>query len=156
MNRGVGAATAFARLYHRWFDDPLALADESARQAHAVVGERVADVLALWNERTRSWLPGTPTVLRLEACDLAAFAMRAPHIALLFGTVDTAAPTAALGCSLRWERFRPCSYAIGRTVIDIELETDEKGLLVGAQVALDDGGRIALGGRAVRALPCAV
>ena len=50
----------------------------------------------------------------------------------------------------------PCSYAIGRTVVDIELETDEKGLLVGAQVALDDGGRIALGGRAVRALPCAV
>ncbi|OUO89597.1 hypothetical protein B5F40_10185 [Gordonibacter sp. An230] len=156
MNRGIDAATAFARLYHRWFDDPLALADEGARQAHSVVGEQVVDMLALWDERARSWLPGTPTILRLETHDLTAFAMRAPHIALFFGAINAEPSMAAPGCALRWESFRPCSYAIGRTVIGIALETDGDGLLVGAEAVLDDGGRVALGGSVARSLPCAV
>ena len=152
MSMPVEAATAFANLYQRWFDDARGLAEANRRQARGAIGACVADVVTLWNERERSWLPNAPTILRLESGDLAAFAMREPCIALYSGCIATDAPVTGL----RWESFRPCSYAIGRTVIDIELETDEKGLLVGAQVALDDGGRIALGGRAVRSLPCAV
>ena len=155
MNRGVGAATAFARLYHRWFDDPLALADESARQAHAVVGERVADVLALWDERTllAPRHADRPAPRSMRPCRVRD--ARAAHRAALRRRRHRSAH-GGVGMFAALERFRPCSYAIDRTVVDIELETDEKGLLVGAQVALDDGGRIALGGRAVRALPCAV
>ncbi|MFQ9181249.1 MAG: hypothetical protein ACLR3C_16200 [Eggerthella lenta] len=102
----------------------------------------MADVLALFDERTRAYLPGAPTVLRLEGCDLAAFVMRAPHIALHVGSLETDAPVAGL----RWKSLRPCSYAIGRQVSDLVFCTDENGLLVELEIVLDDGGRLVVGG----------
>lgn len=151
----VDAAAAFAQLYHQWFDNARALASESARRAQALAGSYVADVLTLWDESTRSWVPDAPTILRLESCDLASFTMRAPHIALYLGSIDTGPRAAAFGSSMRWESFRPCSYAIGRTVADLVLSTDEHGMLVGVEAVLDDGGRLALGGPAAWELPCA-
>ena len=105
------------------------------------VGSYVADVLTLFDERDRSYLPGAPTILRLEACDLAVFVMRAPHIALHVGCVETDAPVAGM----RWKSLRPCSYAIGRKVADLVASVDERGLLVGLEVVLDDGGRLVMG-----------
>lgn len=151
----VDAAAAFARLYHQWFDDACGQAAESARQAQALAGSYVADVLTLWDESTRSWVRGAPTILRLEACDLASFTMRAPHIALYLGSIDTDPSSAAFGSSMRWESFRPCSYAIGRTVADLVFNTDEQGLLIDVEAVLDDGGRLALGYLAAWELPCA-
>ncbi|MFQ8867725.1 MAG: hypothetical protein ACLR67_05460 [Eggerthella lenta] len=52
----------------------------------------MADVVTLWNEQERSWLPNAPTILRLESGDLAAFAMREPCIALYSGRIATDAP----------------------------------------------------------------
>ena len=101
----------------------------------------MADVLTLFDERDRSYLPGAPTILRLEACDLAVFVMRAPHIALHVGCVETDAPVAGM----RWKSLRPCSYAIGRKVADLVASVDERGLLVGLEVVLDDGGRLVMG-----------
>ena len=89
-----------------------------------------------------TYLPGAPTVLRLEGCDLAAFVMRAPHIALHVGSLETDAPVAGL----RWKSLRPCSYAIGRQVSDLVFCTDENGLLVELEIVLDDGGRLVVGG----------
>lgn len=88
----VDAATAFANLYQRWFDDPRGLARANRHQARRAIGSYVADVLALFDERARAYLPGAPTVLRFEDCDLAAFVMRAPHIALHAGSLETDAP----------------------------------------------------------------
>ena len=48
---------------------------------------------------------------------------------------------------LCWESFRPCSYAIGRTVADLVLVTGRGGLLEDVEVVLDDGGRLFLGNR---------
>lgn len=138
----VDAATAFANLYQRWFDDPRGLARANRRQARCAVGSYVADVLALFDERARAYLPGAPTVLRFEDCDLAAFVMRAPHIALHVGSLETDAPVAGL----RWKSLRPCSYAIGRQVSDLVFCTDENGLLVELEIVLDDGGRLVVGG----------
>ena len=90
----------------------------------------------------RAYLPGAPTVLRFEDCDLAAFVMRAPHIALHVGSLETDAPVAGL----RWKSLRPCSYAIGRQVSDLVFCTDENGLLVELEIVLDDGGRLVVGG----------
>ena len=104
----VDAATAFANLYQRWFDDPRGLARANRRQARCAVGSYVADVLTLFDERARAYLPGAPTVLRLEGCDLAAFVMRAPHIALHVGSLETDAPVAGL----RWKSLRPCSLSL--------------------------------------------
>ena len=98
-------------------------------------------MLTLWDERARAYLPGAPTVLRLETCDLAAFVMREPHIALHVGSVETDAPVAGL----RWKSLRPCSYAIGRRVSDLVMSMDEHGLLVELEVVLDDGGRLVIG-----------
>ncbi|HIW76385.1 MULTISPECIES: hypothetical protein [Gordonibacter] len=155
MTWGVDAATAFARLYHRWFDDAAELIAENAREARTLKGSFVADVLTLWDMDARAWLPGAPTILRLETCDLAVFTMRAPHLALFFGSIDTDSPAAAFGPSLRWESFRPCSYAIGRTVSDLVFTMDENSLLTGIEAVLDDGGRLALGNPATWELPCA-
>lgn len=143
MSMPVEAATAFANLYQRWFDDARGLAEANRRQARGAVGARVADVVTLWNERERSWLPNAPTILRLESGDLAAFAMREPCIALYSGCIATDAPVTGL----RWESFRPCSYAIGRTVADLVLVTGRGGLLEDVEVVLDDGGRLLLGNR---------
>ncbi|WP_080802842.1 hypothetical protein [Arabiibacter massiliensis] len=148
----IEAAAAFASLYQRWFDDPRGLAEDNRRQARETLGAYVADVLTLWDERARAWLPGAPTILRLETCDLAAFAMREPHIALFVGSVETASPVAGL----RWESFRPCSYAIGRTVADLVFDIDEDGLLASVEAVLDDGGRLLLGNRDARPLARAV
>ena len=68
--------------------------------------------------------------------------MRAPHIALHVGSVETDAPIAGL----RWKSLRPCSYAIGRQVSDLVFCTDENGLLVELEIVLDDGGRLVVGG----------
>lgn len=141
MTRPVDAAAAFANLYQRWFDDASGLAAANRRQAREAVGSYVADVLTLFDERDRSYLPGAPTILRLEACDLAVFVMRAPHIALHVGCVETDAPVAGM----RWKGLRPCSYAIGRKVADLVASVDERGLLVGLEVVLDDGGRLVMG-----------
>ena len=84
----------------------------------------MADVLALFDERARAYLPGAPTVLRFEGCDLAVFVMRGPHIALHVGSLETDAPVAGL----RWKSLRPCSYAIGRQVSDLVFCTDENGV----------------------------
>lgn len=143
MSMPVEAATAFANLYQRWFDDARGLAEANRRQARGAIGACVADVVTLWNERERSWLPNAPTILRLESGDLAAFAMREPCIALYSGRIATDAPVAGL----RWESFRPCSYAIGRTVADLVLVTGRGGLLEDVEVVLDDGGRLFLGNR---------
>ena len=137
------AAAAFANLYQRWFDDPRGLARANRRQARCAVGSYVADVLALFDERARAYLPGAPTVLRFEGCDLAVFVMRGPHIALHVGSLETDAPVAGL----RWKSLRPCSYAIGRTVADLVLVTGRGGLLEDVEVVLDDGGRLFLGNR---------
>ena len=142
MSAPVDAATAFANLYQRWFDDAHSLAVANRRQARAAIGAYVADVLTLWDDRSRAYLPGAPTILRLETCDLAAFVMRGPHIALHAGSVETDAPVAGL----RWKSLRPCSYAIGRRVSDIVTTADERGLLVELEVVLDDGGRLVVGG----------
>ena len=143
MSASIDAPTAFANLYQQWFDDARCLADKNRQQAQSVVGSRLADVLTLWDERTRSYLPGAPAILRFETFDLAAFVMREPHIALHFGSLETEAPVA----TLRWRSFRPCSYAIGRQVSDLVITFDERGLLVEAEVVLDDGGRLVLGDR---------
>lgn len=143
MSVPVEAATAFANLYQRWFDDARGLAEANRLQARRAVGARVADVLTLWDEHARAWLPGAPTILRLKSGDLAAFAMREPCIALHSGRIATDAPVAGL----RWESFRPCSYAIGRTVVDLVLVTGRGGLLEDVEVVLDDGGRLFLGNR---------
>lgn len=156
MSRPVDAATAFAQLYHRWFDDARGLTAESAQRAQRLTGSYVADVLTLWDTEARAWLPDAPMVLRLETCDLAVFTMRAPHIALFQGCLDTECSAAAFGPTLRWESFRPCSYAIGRTVADLVLSMDEQGLLTGLEAVLDDGGRIILGDATARELPRAV
>ena len=84
----VDAAAAFANpvpaMVH---DDPRAASHETnRRQARCAVGSYVADVLALFDERARAYLPGAPTVLRFEGCDLAVFVMRGPHIALHVGS----------------------------------------------------------------------
>lgn len=152
MSVTVEAAAAFAGLYQRWFDDPRGLVEDNRLQARGALGAYVADVLTLWDERARAWLPDAPTILRLETCDLAAFTMRGPHIALFFGSVETDAPVAGL----RWESFRPCSYAIGRTVADLVFVTDEDGLLAGVEAVLDDGGRLLLGNRGAPPLARAV
>lgn len=141
MTRLVDAAAAFASLYQRWFDDARGLAAANRRQARSAVGTYVADVLTLFDERTRTYLPGAPTIVRLETCDLAVFVMREPHIAVHFGSVETDAPVAGL----RWKTLRPCSYAIGRRVSDLVMSTDEHGLLVELEVVLDDGGRLVIG-----------
>ena len=127
MSAPVEAATAFANLYQRWFDDARGLAEANRRQTRRAVGARVADVLTLWDEHARAWLPGAPTILRLESGDLAAFVMREPCIALHSG--------------------RLCSYAIGRTVADLVLVTGRGGLLEDVEVVLDDGGRLFLANR---------
>ena len=105
MSVPVEAATAFANLYQRWFDDARGLAEANRLQARRAVGARVADVLTLWDEHARAWLPGAPTILRLKSGDLAAFAMREPCIALHSGRIATDAPVAGL----RWEIVLPCS-----------------------------------------------
>ena len=69
----VDAATAFANLYQRWFDDPRGLARANRRQARCAVGSYVADVLTLFDERARAYLPGAPTVLRTSRCTSAAW-----------------------------------------------------------------------------------
>lgn len=156
MSRPVDASTAFAQLYHCWFDDARSLTIECAKNAQALPGSYVADVLTLWDAEARAWLPGAPTILRLETCDLAVFTMRAPYLALFQGCVDTESPAGAFGSSLYWKSFRPCSYAIGRTLVNLVLSTDEEGLLIGIEAVLDDGGRLALGTSAAWELPCAV
>lgn len=88
----VDAAAAFASLYQRWFDDALGLARANRHQARRAIGSHVADVLALFDERARAYLPGAPTVLRFEGCDLAVFVMRGPHIALHVGSVKPTRP----------------------------------------------------------------
>ena len=154
--RTVDAAAAFAQLYQRWFDDAPELAVENARHAGSVVGSPVADLLALWDDRARAWLPGTPAILRFERCDLAVFTMRAPHIALFLGSIETGSPASAFGAALRWRSFRPCSYAIGRTVAELALNVDEDGFATGLELLLEDGGRLALGDPTARELPRAV
>lgn len=156
MSRPVDASTVFAQLYHRWFDDARSLTAECAQNAQALPGSYVADMLTLWDTDARAWLPGAPTILRLETHDLAVFTMRAPHLALFQGCVDTESPAAAFGPTLRWESFRHCSYAIGRTLSNLVLSMDEEGLLVGIEAVLDDGGRLALGTSSAWELPCAV
>lgn len=152
----LDAAAAFARTYQRWFDDARGFSAACEQRARGIAGSYVADVLTLWDESARAWLPGAPTILRLETCDLAAFTMRAPHIALFFGSIDTEASAAAFGPGMRWSSFRPCSYAIGRTVAGIEFSSDENGLLTGMEAVLDDGGRLALGNPDAWELPRAV
>ena len=54
MSVPVEAATAFANLYQRWFDDARGLAEANRRQTRRAVGARVADVLTLWDEHARA------------------------------------------------------------------------------------------------------
>lgn len=156
LRRPLDAATVFAHVYQRWFDDARGLTEENKRHARSVVGAYVADVLTLWDESTRDYLAGAPLILRLEACDVTAFVMREPHIALSFEGIETGAPTALFGSTFRWESFRPCSYAIGRRLTDLVFSTDENDLLVEVEAVLDDGGLLLLGNRALWSLPRAV
>lgn len=152
----LDAATAFARTFQRWFDDARGLTEAAKRHARSVVGSRVADVLTLWDDRSRGYLPGAPVVLRLQSDDVTAFVMRKPHIALCFDSIETRSPTALFGSTFRWESFRPCACAIGRRVTDLVFNTDENGLLEEAEAVLDDGGRLLLGNRDAWSLPRAV
>ena len=142
----LDAATAFAELYRRWFSDPRALLRESERRAAGLVGAYLADVLALWDDRASAWLPRTPTILRLESCDVAVFAMRDPFVAPCFEGIDTDSPVATFGARAkgragapRWRNLRPCSYAIGRTLERIVFDTDGDGRILAVRAQLDDG-----------------
>lgn len=157
MTRPLDVTVAFANLHRRWFDDAHGVTVANKRQARDAAGSFVADVLTLWDENERDYLADAPIIIRLEECDLAAFVMRRPYIALFFGSIETDESIAMLGSrtgspplekpsSLRWKSFRPCSYAIGRRVDTFVLRTDETGLLVKLETILDDGGRIAIGG----------
>ena len=162
----VAATEAFARLFRAWCADARSISDEGARKAHALAGTHVADVLSLWDGHAGSWLCDSPTILRLETCDVVAFAMRSPYLAPYFGCVETDAPLATFAPPASgqpgeaadasggegeqgfvWKSLRPCSYAIGRTVADLVLVTGRGGLLEDVEVVLDDGGRLFLGNR---------
>ena len=143
MGAPVEAATAFANLYQRWFDDARGLAEANRRQARRAVGARAADALTLWDAHSRSRPPGAPTALRLAPRSPTAVPRREPCIALHSGRIATDAPVAGL----RWESFRPCSYASGRTVAGLVRVTGRGCLLEDVGVALDDGGRLFLGSR---------
>lgn len=152
MSALIDAPSVFANLYQRWFDDARGLAAENRQQAQNIVGSHLADVLTLWDQRTRAYLPGAPIVLRFETFDLVAFVMREPYIALYFGNLETETPVA----TLQWRSLRPCSYAIGRQVRDVAIALDDRGLLTEAEVVLDDGGRLLLGERDRWSLPRAM
>lgn len=149
--QALEAASAFARLYRRWFDDARGLFEDNRHQARLITGSPVVDILAVWDEGAGCWLADTPTVIRLAERDAAIFTMKGPHIALFFGSVDTRSPIAfgsAGACgrdgdgsrSLRWKSFRPCSYAIGSRVTELAFNEDSSGLPTSVEVLLDDGG----------------
>ena len=149
--KALEAASAFARLYRRWFDDARGLFEDNKRQARLIAGSPVVDVLAVWDEGADCWLADAPTLIRFEELDAAIFAMKGPHIALFFGSVDTRSPIAfgsAGACgrdgggsrSLRWKSFRPCSYASGSRVTEIAFNEGPNGLPTSVQVLLEDGG----------------
>ena len=60
----VDAATAFANLYQRWFDDPRGLARANRHQARRAIGSYVADVLAPLDDQSAPTCPA-----RLPSCD---------------------------------------------------------------------------------------
>lgn len=141
-------ARAFADLYRRWSSDARGLTEERARQVSSLAGCYVADVLSLWDTSTHTWLPGAPTILRLESCDIAVFTMRDPHIALYLGSIETDSPVATFGASAQphlapyWRSMRPCSYALGRKLSRLDFEYDNQGKLISLEAHLDDGGSL--------------
>lgn len=152
-SKALEAASAFARLYRRWFDDARGLFEDNKRQARLIMGSPVVDVLAVWDEVAGCWLADAPTVIRLEERDAAVFAMKGPHIALFCGSIDTRSPIAfgsAGACgrdgagsrSLRWKSFRPCSYAIGSRVTELAFNEGPNGLPTSVEVLLEDGGSL--------------
>lgn len=55
--KALEAASAFARLYRRWFDDARGLFEDNKRQARLIAGSPVVDVLAVWDEGLAVGLP---------------------------------------------------------------------------------------------------
>lgn len=157
----VDAAAAFARLYQHWFADHRKLLLDSRSRVDSLAGSYVADVLALWDDRAKAWLPRTPTILRLESCDMAVFAMRDPFVAPYFGSIDTDSPVATFGPkagrtrattqaeSPYWKSLRPCSYAIGRILERVEFDADADGRIRAARALLDDGGVLRMNGAGI-------
>ena len=168
----VAATEAFARLFRAWCADARSISDEGARKAHALAGTHVADVLSLWDGHAGSWLCDSPTILRLETCDVVAFAMRSPYLAPYFGCVETDAPLATFAPPASgqpgeaadasggegeqgfvWKSLRPCSYAIGRQLRGIEFERDAEGRVLAPVALLDDGGSLRIVSSGVQCLP---
>lgn len=157
------AATVFAKLYHQWFDHTCNLTAEAKQRTEQLIGSYVADVLSLWDERTQCWLPESPTILRLESCDIAVFTMRKPHIALHIGCIETdlplttheqkqTAPTAEThSLTLRWKSFHPCSYTMGKQTTGFRFSENKEGLLVAFEVFLSDGGLVRLDSEGITA-----
>lgn len=155
------AAAIFANLYRRWTGDACALSERSMQGIRALAGQRVADVLSIWDEQAGTWLPGGPTVIRLAAHDVAVFVMRGPFIAVHQGDVETRSPVATFGPPRRspgesgarhplfWRRMRPCSYAFGRTITGFAFETDARKRLLALEIILDDEGRLRIGGSGI-------
>ena len=92
MTRPLDAAMAFANLHRRWFDDAQGVTDANRRQACDAAGSLVVDVLTLWDENECDYLADAPFLIRLEECDIAAFVMRRPYIALFIGRIETDEP----------------------------------------------------------------
>ena len=168
----VAATEAFDRLFRAWCADARSISDEGARTARALAGTHVADVLSLWDGHAGSWLCDSPTILRLETCDVVAFAMRSPYLAPYFGCVETDAPLATFAPPASgqpgeaadasgdegeqgfvWKSLRPCSYAIGRQLRGIEFERDAEGRILALVALLDDGGSLRIVSSGVQCLP---
>ncbi len=148
----VDTAAAFAHLYRRWSGDARRLSRESMQAVRSATGSRIVDVLSIWNDREACWLTDAPTMIRLDTCDITAFAMHSPLIAIHCGRIETDSPIATFGSHNRlenssrasqpffWRSVRPCSYALGRTVERFAFETDGRKRLLALEAHLDDGG----------------
>lgn len=146
------AAAVFASLYRRWSGDARRLSRESMQAVRSATGSRIIDVLSIWDEREACWLADAPTMIRLNTCDITAFAMHSPLIAIHRGHVETDSPIATFGSRSSpensshasqpffWRSVRPCSYALGRTVERFAFETDGRKRLLALEAHLDDGG----------------
>lgn len=113
-----------------------------------VVGQRLADALAVWECYDDAWMRGGPLLLRFEDFDLVASRGDDGGLALWQGIVDTARRIGMARCGsadaylddrlcLSWKYDRSLSVGIGSQAIQIAAATDE--LLV---LDFEDGGLV--------------